>query len=895
MSQFFIKTGNFKYILNQRLIILLIFIPFFELFCQNSIDLIKNDTSVIIIDSLTNKIDSIKQKSDIETTVNYKSKDSIFFDLKNQKMTLYGNAIMDYGDIKLDANKIDMDWINQTIDANFVYDSTGKKIGKPIFTDKNESYETDKITYNFKSKKALISGIVTQQDEAYMQGVKVKKNEFDELFISDAKYTSCNLAEPHFHISAKKIKAIPKNKVVSGPFHLKFGNIPTPIGFIFGIFPQPKKTVSGIIVPSYGEEKRRGFYLRDGGYYFAVNDYLDLRVTGDIYSKGGFGASIGSNYKKRYAFSGSLNFDYNKSKTGEINNPIESNDFSLSWSHSPDSRGKSSRFSSSVNIRTNSYSQNKNLVYSDFDESISSQFNSNISYSKTFKGTPFNFSTNLRHSQNVQTKVVNLTLPSLNYNMNRIYPFKNLGKLGKTFLGKLNFSHRFSSQIQLSNSSSGSSFDNNIINNSSNSDQLDFDLENIDKILDRSKIGGRHSIPISTSFNLFKFFTFSPSVNYDEIWYLKKLSYSYDEVEKGVRVDTLNRFSRVWSYNTSLSASTRIYGTLFFKKGKIKAIRHVITPRIAMSFRPDFTKDRYGYYNEVQTNDQGDTKIYNNYQGFLFGGPSMGNSAALNFSIGNNLELKVVDENDSISGTRKIKIFDNLDFSSNYNFLADSFKLSKIRFSTRTSFFKNLISLSLNGSIDPYSFKLDSIKENSDGSKSFYQRRINQLSISNKEGIGSLDFINMSVGFRFTPNDFQNQNNNTNESEYGNEEEIDYINSNPEEYVDFKIPWSINGSYNLNRIKIGFRDPIITQTFNLSGDISLTEKTKATFRTGYDFKNKMLTQTSINVVRDLHCWRLSFSWVPFGRFQSFNLTLNAVSSLLQDLKLEKKSRFFDNL
>ena len=314
-----------------------------------------------------------------------------------------------------------------------------------------------------------------------------------------------------------------------------------------------------------------------------------------------------------------------------------------------------------------------------------------------------------------------------------------------------------------------------------------------------------------------------------------------------------------------------------------------------MSFRPDFTKDRYGYYNEVQINEQGDTKIYNNYQGFLFGGPSMGSSASLNFNIGNNLELKVVDENDSISGTRKIKIFDNLDFGSNYNFLADSFKLSKIRFSTRTSFFKNLISLSLNGSIDPYSFKLDSIRENSDGSKSFYQRRVNQLSISNKQGIGSLDFINMSVGFRFTPNDFQNQNNNINESEYGNEEEIDYINLNPEEYIDFKIPWSINGSYNLNRTKIGFRDPIITQTFNLSGDISLTEKTKATFRTGYDFKNKMLTQTSINVVRDLHCWRLSFSWVPFGRFQSFNLTLNAVSSLLQDLKLEKKSRFFDNL
>ena len=869
----------------------------FNLLGQNNNDFPKKDSIVVLLDTLINKKDSIIQnKRDIETTVRYTSKDSIFFDLQNQKMILYGDGKIDYGEIKLDANKIKVDWIDQILDANYVLDSTGKKIGKPIFTDAGQSYETDKIIYNFKSKKALISGIVTQQDDAYMQGIKVKKNEIDELFIQNAKYTTCNLADPHFYISAKKIKVIPKKKVISGPFHLKFGNIPTPLGFIFGMFPQPKKTVSGIIVPSYGEEKRRGFYLRDGGYYFAINKYIDLKVTGDIYSKGGYGASIGSNYKKRYVFSGSLNFDYNRSKTGEIVNPIESNDFSLSWRHSPDSRGKSSRFSSSVNIRTNSYSQNKNLVYSNFEESISSQFNSSISYSKTFKGTPFNFSSNLRHSQNVQTKVVNLTLPSISYSMNRIYPFKNSGKLGKTALGKLSFSHRFTGGIKLSNGPTSSVFDQNIINsNESNTQQLDFDFENIDKIIDRSKIGGKHSIPISTSFNLFKFLTFSPGVNYDEIWYLKKLSYSYDELEKGVKLDTINGFSRVWSYNTALSLSTRIYGTLFFKKGKIKAIRHVITPQISMSFRPDFSKKKYGYFQEVQINETGETKMYNNYQGFLYGGASLGNSASINFSIGNNLELKIVDEKDTISGTKKIKIFDNLTFSSSYNFLADSFKLSPIRFSTRTSFFKNLITLNLGGIIDPYSFVLDSVQENSNGSNIYYQRKVNEFSFQNKQGIGSLSYMNIAVGFRFTPSSFQNENNDEKESNFGSSEELDYINSNPEEYVDFNIPWSVNGNYSLNRSKVGFKNADITQTFNLSGDLSITEKTKVTFRTGYDFKNKMLTQTSLNVVRDLHCWRLAFNWVPFGRFQSFNLTLNAVSALLQDLKLEKKSRFFDNL
>ena len=447
-------------------------------------------------------------------------------------------------------------------------------MGKPIFSEGNQSYETDKITYNFDSRKAKIKGIVTQLDDAYMQGEDVNKNEEDELFISHAMYTTCNLAEPHFHISSSKIKVIPGKKVVSGPFHLKFGDVPTPLGFIFGMFPQPKKKISGLIMPNYGEEKRRGFYLRDGGYYFAISDYLDLRVTGDIYSKGSFGGTIATNYNKRYSYNGSLRFNYNKSKLGDFENPATSNDFSLSWSHTPDSRGKSSRFSSSVNFQTNSYNQNKNLVYSDFNESINAQFNSNISYSKTFSG-PFNLSANLRHSQNVQTKKVNLTLPDVSYNMSRIYPFKNLGKLGKTPLGKLSISHRFTGKIELSNGSVGNSFSGlNIINSSNNfSEQIDFNMENINSIIDRSKIGGKHTIPISTSFNLLKYFTVSPSMNYNELWYLKKLDYTFNEEENGIQVDTTNAFQRAWSYSTALSLSTRIYG---MKLRMIRLLSHTM-------------------------------------------------------------------------------------------------------------------------------------------------------------------------------------------------------------------------------------------------------------------------------------------------------------------------------
>ena len=878
----------------RNLVIFLFLVNPFVSFSQMESDSL---LSLMEIDTLSNnEIDSIANTSEIETTINYSAKDSIFYDLKSQKIKLYGGSKIDYGEINLEAYEILVDWNDKTLDANFILDSIGKKIGKPIFSEGDQSYETDKITYNFDSRKAKIKGIVTQLDDAYMQGEDVKKNEEDELFISHAMYTTCNLEEPHFHISSSKIKVIPGKKVVSGPFHLKFGNVPTPLGFIFGMFPQPKKKVSGLIMPNYGEEKRRGFYLRDGGYYFAVNDHLDLRLTGDIYSKGSYGMTLGTNYKKRYSYSGNLRFNYNKSKLGDFENPTTSNDFSFSWSHSPDTRGKSSRFSSSVNFQTNSYNQNKNLVYSNFNESINAQFNSNISYSKTFKGSPFNLSANLRHSQNVQTKKVNLTLPDISYNMSRIYPFKNIGKLGKTALGKISISHRFNGKIELTNGSVGNSLGGlNIINSGNNfSEQIDFNMDNISSIIDRSKIGGKHTIPISTSFNLLKYFTVSPSINYNEIWYFKKLSYNYNELENGIEIDTTNSFQRAWSYSSAFALSTRIYGTVFFKKGKIKAIRHVISPEISMSFSPDFTKPKYGYYENVQINNEGDTKLLSKYENFLFGSPRIGSSASMNFYIGNNLEMKVLDKKDTINGTRKIKIFDNLAFSSSYNFLADSFRLAPIRFSTRTSFFKRLINLSISGNIDPYTFRLDSISESATGIKNVYQRRVDELAYKNNQGIGSLAYINMALGFRFSAKDFRSDDDEK-ESSYGTREEIDYINSNIAEYIDFNVPWSINASYNLNRRKIGFRDPNITQTLTFSGDVSISEKTKISFRSGYDFKFKMLTQTSINATRDLHCWRINFSWVPFGRFQSYNLSINAVSALLQDLKLEKRSRFFDNL
>ncbi|MEQ8711585.1 MAG: putative LPS assembly protein LptD [Cyclobacteriaceae bacterium] len=846
-------------------------------------------------------LDSIyanQPRGDISTTIEYSAVDSIYFDMRNQNVYLYGASQIDYGSIKLEADRIKINWVNNEIEADYSSDSTGQKIGKPIFTDQGQSYETDEMTYNFRSRKAIIQGIITQQGEAYVQGETVKKNEDDELFIRNAKYTTCNLANPHFHISSRKLKAIPGNKVISGPFNLAFQEVETPLGFFFGMFPQPRKKTSGVIVPSYGEENRRGFFLKDGGYYWAASDYADFRVTADIYSKGGYSFNVNNNYKKRYSHAGGLRFSYNRFLSDEPSENIDTKDFSLNWAHNPQSKG-TSRFSSSVNIRTNSYNQNNNLVDQDFNQSISAQFSSNVSYSKTFKGTPFNISTNLRHNQNVQTKAVTITAPEFTSNMNRIYPFKNVRSLNRGILGKLSFSHNFSAKNDISNAAVPKLSGVNVVNRDPQFDSLlAFNSENFGAIMERAKIGGIHKIPISTSFTALKFLTLSPNLNYNELWYTRELKYTYDSELQGVKVDTLNGFSRAGYYDFGMSLNTRLYGFFPINGGKVEAIRHVLTPQIGFSYSPDFTKEKFGYYQEVQVDESGKTDLISKYNGFIYGSPPQGENASLNLTLNNNVEMKVRSKRDSTgkAASKKIKIFDNLSFSSGYNFLADSFALRDIRFSTRTSFFENLINVNVQGTIDPYVYILDSETETSTGT-TVVQRKINKYAWNAGQGLGNISQLNTSLGFRFTPNAFKGKEegeDNEKESEYGTPEELEYINANPEDYVDFSIPWSINGNYSVNRRQTGFQDATVTQALTFSGDFSITEKTKIDFRSGYDFENKEFTQTSINVIRDLHCWSMRFNWVPFGRFQSFEITIRAKSSLLQDLKLEKRKRFFDN-
>lgn len=882
-----------------------------ESFINNPELLISGQDSIpAILDSLAVELDSLATDSlsapppsrEIETTVIYNAKDSIFFDLENQDIFLYGESSIEYGDIKLEAERTKVNWITKTIHSNYLLDTAGNKIGKPVFTDDNDVYETDEIAYNFKTRKAVITGVITEQDGAFMHGRLVKKNDNDELFIREALYTTCDLAEPHFHIQSNALKVIPKKKIVSGPFNLRFGDIPTFLWLPFGMFPQPKQKSSGIIVPSYGEERVRGFFLRDGGYYFDISEYADLRLTGDIYSKGGFGFRAVSNYRWRYHFNGSFSFSYNRSLSDAIEDPLQTNDYWIRWNHSPQTTGTSS-FSASVNLGSTTYNQNNNQVNQNFNRNINSQFTSNVGYRKTFQGTPWNMSMNLRHRQNVSTGKIDMTLPEMTLNMNRIYPFKNWFKSSKNPFGKISLSHAFSAKNDITNIPSTSGLGSTFVQESESADTLSFQ-DDLGEIFRRGKFGGRHTIPITTSFNMLKYFTVSPSVNYEEIWYFQKLKYEYDSALELINIDTVNQFQQLRTFSLSAGVNTTIYGMVNVNGKNIQAIRHVMQPSISFSYRPD---QRKRYTSDVQSDNEGNTTTLSNYNRFLYGAPDGGESKSMSISLRNNIEMKVRSKKDTVNEFTKVKIFDNLSFTSAYNFAADSFKLGDIRWNARTSLFKNAVSVALSGAFDPYNYLLISEVENEDGSRTVDQRRIDQFAWNTGNGIGKLKNVTANISFNLKPKGSKKESE-ENSSDYGRQgqfdptsftsdqgtpEELEYINANPNEYVDFNIPWNLSVRYQINRSKQGFQDANINQTMSFSGNLSITKKTKINFTSNYDFEENTFTTTRIGVNRDLHCWVLDFGWVPFGRFQSFNVTLRVRAPILKDLKLEKRRNFFD--
>jgi lipopolysaccharide assembly outer membrane protein LptD (OstA) len=898
-----------RYILS----IFIIITPFLG-FAQEADTLIQNSDSLInssiVLDSVQSLADSTlstlsdstqttvqdtvktQKKGDIATTVNYSAKDSLNFNLKTQDIIMFKGAHVDYGEIELDADKIKVNYNTKVLNASGLKDSTDKVTGKPIFTDKGQVYQTDQITYNFDTKKAIIKGVVTQQGEAFMHSNWTKKNEKDEMFSDHALYTTCNLEHPHFGIAANKLKLIPGDKILAGPFNLEITELPTPLIFPFGMFPMPNNKTSGILFPTYGEENRRGFFLRDGGYYWAINEYADMAIRGEIYSKGSYGVSVASNYKKRYSYNGNLNMRFNQQRVGETEaDSAISRDFWVQWSHRPESKG-TGRFSASVNGGTSSFNQNNPTQ--DFQQQVTANFNSNISYSNVIKGTPFNYAISARHDQDVRTNEINILLPEVALNMNRQYPFKNINADALGWLQKVNYSYNFTSTNRITNNIGR-------VGREATEDSIAaFSQENLPYLLERANNGGRHRIPVSTSFNLFKFITASPSFNYDEVWYLRELNHRYSEELNDVVIDTVNQFSRASSYNAGIGFTTRLYGTIYPKNGPVKAVRHIMTPSVNLSWRPDFGEERYGIYKEVQTDSLGNTRVFSKYDGFVYGSPGRGQSGTIGISLANTIEMKVKKESDTSDVPKKVKIFDNLSFSTSYNMIADSFRLAPISINARTNLFNNKLDINVQTSIDPYVMVLDSITFRENGTEQVFQRRIDQYAWEGGQGLGRLTTANVALSTNLNPagkkSDDENRNSLENQAREAGatEDQVQALSSNPDMYVDFNVPWNLRIRYNIRWSRQGFEESNVQQTMNFSGDVNFTENWKVGFTSGYDFERQDFTQTSINIFRNLHCWQINANWVPFGRFQSFSVDIGVKASILQDLKLNRRRSWWDN-
>jgi hypothetical protein len=857
---------------------------------------LRGDTTLAKQDTLA-LLDSAKNvpKSDIETEILYYAEDSIITDFTENKVYLYKKAWFEYGKMRLDADRIVIDWKNSELYAYGIADSVGVVSGNPFFKDGNSVYEIRKeMRYNFKTQKAIIKDVVTEQQDGVLRGTTIKKTEDGSVYLDHGYYTTCKLTKPHWHISSSKIKSISGKQVVSGPFNLYFNGIPTPLGLPFGLIPDtPEEKASGIIFPSYGREQVRGLSLRDLGYYFAFNDYIHLRVTGDVYSKGGWGVKSQSMYTKKYRYSGGFNMDFQKFISPETELiPLNYNTFRVQWNHSPITRG-TGRFSASVNAGSTSYFNNV-VNPNNFANNVTGDLSSNISYSKTFAGTPFSMSANLRHSQSVQTGEVRLDLPTIGINMNRQSPFQNV-KFEP--LKTLNIAWNFNLQNSITNR----------IKTFGQASQVDgpqtipFNMDNLGLLLRNGNNGARNTIPISSNFSLFKYFTGTASANYNELWYMQRFNYSYNSTTDKVEQVKEDGFNRVGYYNTSFAMNTNFYGFYNFKpSGKLQTIRHHMAPTFAFNFNPDFSDPAYGYYQEVQSDKSGRMARFSRHQGLIFGDAPIGESRALSLGLRNVVEAKIKTQTDSTEGEfKKIPLLESFNINTAYNFAADSFQLSPFQLSARTTLFEQKLSVNVNSTIDPYA-TLATL--GSDGITRYSSSK--EYAWKKGQGIGTIRSASLNLNASLNPKNGQNPGEVRDELtqdfiQQGGvmnqfvENEINRIVADPSQYIDWEIPWNLTLGYNLAYAKQVTNTTNITQAMNVSGDLSISEKWKVNFNTGYNFDSKEITQTMIGIARDLHCWQMNVNWVPFGRFTSYNIDIRVKSSILQDLKVSRRRTFFD--
>lgn len=826
----------------------------------------------------------------LSAKIDYASADSLSMDIKNKMAWLYGNASIEYEDIKLNAAIISINFDNNTIHAYATEDSLCNPVGTPEFKQGDLSFTSKEIAYNFTTRKGLIQNVITKEGDGYIHGTVIKKINDSVTDVGRGEYTTCDLpVNPHFSLKFTRAKVLSGNMIVTGPAWISVEGVPLPLALPFGLFPNKRGRSSGLIIPKYGESDKRGFFLEDGGYYFGLNDYFDLKLTGDIYSHGGWALKPTFTYKKRYKYSGSLSLRYAVTVYGIEGDKDYYNkrDFFVTWSHRQDPKARpNSSFGASVNAGSSSYNKYNPSTVNDY---LSNSFSSSVNYDLTL-GTWGHLSTAATESQQSQTKSINLSLPSISFGINRIYPFKK-----KTPTGPAKWYESINVNYSME-----------MHNNLSTYDSLIFKPNIINKFVN----GMKQSIPISGSFKILKYFSWSNGVSYNEYLVTKTIRKTWvgDTSALGgyIKVDTVNGFKSARDYSFNSSLSTTIYGMKQFRKGPVIAIRHVLRPSVGFSFTPDFGTEQLGYWRTVQTNIKGNTTQYSIFEGNNISlNPSRQKSGAINFSLGNNLEMKVRSAKDTVTGSQKIMLIDNFQISTSYDLARDSLRWSNINISARTTLFKQ-IQVSYSSSYSPYGLYTqpfygytmwDSYTNPFYNSVPGPQINRSQYSI-NKRPLRFLNAgWNLSFGYDLKPKKKVAKKPPPGSA---TQEEIEDVQNNPNMYIDWDNAWSLRFDYNFRLsstpvLATGQIKRDLIQTVGLSGDINVTEKWRVSARTGYDFQQKDFAFTQFSFFRNLHCWEMSFDWVPYGIQKSWSFRINAKSSLLQDLKLTKKKDFRDNL
>lgn len=845
------------------------------------------DTSQAASDTSGVTVDSVHMyqvsKDSLDAPVNYKAKDSIVLMVPDKRFYLYGTANTKYKQIELTAERMNFAQATGVLEATTARDTAGKPYGRPVMNDGGQSFESDTLRYNFSTQKAKIYNTRSQYGEGFINSAQIKKSPDNTIFGFKNGYTTCNLDTPHFQFRARRIKVIPDKLIISGSANLEIAGVPTPLYIPFAIFPITQGQRSGILPPQFVVNQQKGVGLENGGYYLGLGENLDVTLRGDVYSYGSWSLTASPTYRKRYKYNGGLNLSFANTRFGDPTVKTEfsrSRDFRVMWNHSMDSKARPGvNFSANVNFGTSSF--NRFNVY-DYNTRVNNNIGSSISYSKTWQGKPFNLTMNMSHQQNLSTRDVNITFPDGSFTVNTIYPFQP-----KELIGPPKWYHKI-----------GISYNGQLRNRADFKDSMFLKPA----MFDRLQTGMQHSVPISFSIPVFKNFTFSPGISYNEYWYTRKFTRSWNPTKR-VSVDSIGGIdttsqvgfftAREVSFNASLNTS--IYGMYAFKKNsKIKAIRHVVRPTVSMNYKPDLAK---AYYYDLQYNRIGDKQRVSYFPNSVIGVPTEGTFGGISFQLDNNLEMKVASKKDtSANKEKKIKLLDGFGISGNYNLMSDSFKLSTFNIYARTNLFDKL-NISANGTIDPYVVNNRGVR---------VDRYVWQ---DGKFSLGRLTNANISMSTSFQSSDKKSkkkqqdldkisQDQSTDAAFQAQQRQLQMVRNNPGEYVDFDIPWRIDISYSLSFSKQILPDSgglvnSFNQYLSFNGDFSLTPKWKVGLNSGFDFVNKQIAYTNMYISRDLHCWQMSINLIPFGTFRQFSITINPKSGLLRDLRINRTRQFFD--